>query len=520
MSIYKVFLSHTREDQETALHVCAVLEAEGIQCWLASRDAISSDDAAAVTLEAIRNSDLVLLIFSVSANASPYVLREIERAIAYERPVLSIHLDDSVPNASLEYYLNLWQWLEAPGGVEGRNEEIVTAVRRQLAGPSRKDKAPLQTAAVPPEAAEKPDSAGEAGAEPAQGAASLRRSWRRTWVIALVSAVVVAAIGLGLGLGLQRHTIWTELLPSGALPDGRAKSSVAYESSRDSVIVFGGINTTGRLSDTWAYDPVGNQWTDLDPPGTAPSPRDGGSMAYDPNTKTLILFGGFGDQDLRSDTWAYDPAANRWTALNPSGAVPHPRAGQSMVYDPITRRIILFGGVYLDSTGTEELKLNDTWAYDPAANSWAELKPAGTPPSARAAQATAYDSSKGLMIIFGGVPPGAALNDTWAYDPARNSWTELRPSGTLPEARYGASMVYDPPRGRMVMFGGRGDDLLADTWEYDSSTNSWTEVKRVGEQPEARWAPTLVFSEPADHVVMFGGAAERAALMDTWAYTR
>ena len=87
-------------------------------------------------LEAIRTSDLVLLIFSASANASPTVLRDIERAIAYERPVLSLHLDDATPNASLEYYLNLWQWLDASGGVEDKRDDILAAVRAQLAGTS------------------------------------------------------------------------------------------------------------------------------------------------------------------------------------------------------------------------------------------------------------------------------------------------------------------------------------------------------------------------------------------------
>ena len=122
------------EDQAAASRVCEILEADGIGCWLASRDATARKDKAAANLQAIRTSDLVLLIFSSSANASPNVLRDIERAISYERPVLSLHLDDAVPNASLEYYLNLWQWLDASGGVEDKREDIVAAVRGQLAG--------------------------------------------------------------------------------------------------------------------------------------------------------------------------------------------------------------------------------------------------------------------------------------------------------------------------------------------------------------------------------------------------
>ncbi len=209
-----VFLSYTGRDEEAATRVCTLLEADGIGCWLASRDATSSEDKASATIEAIRRSDLVLLIFSASANSSPYVLREIERAIAYERPVLSIHLDDAVPNPSLEYYLNLWQWLDAPGSLEERREEIVAAVRRQLAGtPGPQLFEPDSPA--PSETTEEPEPL------PPEDVPHPRRRRLRTWIIALALAVLVAAVSLGLilGLGVTREgDIWTELTPEGARP--------------------------------------------------------------------------------------------------------------------------------------------------------------------------------------------------------------------------------------------------------------------------------------------------------------
>ncbi len=517
MFTHRVFVSHTKEDQEAASRVCALLEADGIRCWLASRDAISGEDEAAATIGAIRDADLVLLIFSASANTSPYVLREIERAIAYERPVLSIHLDSAVPNPSLEYYLNLWQWLEAPEGVEERRGAIVAAVRRQLAGTTQRGQPLEGDRVVPPEAAE------ESEVSRPQEATSQRRQRRKTWVVALMCAALIVALGLGLGLGLQRQgSTWTELLPTGGLPEARERLGVAYESSKDSMIMFGGINSTSIFDDTWAYDPVANRWTDLDPPGTVPSKRYGHSMAYDPNTHRVILFGGLDDQAARSDTWAYDPIANRWNELNPPGATPSPRGAAVMVYDPITRRMVLFGGVYWRSTSSEEVRLNDTWAYDPVANTWTELKPSGEVPSARAAYAMTYDNSKGLLILFGGNDPND-LGETWGYDPAVNKWTELKPSGTLPPARMSSSMAYDSGRGRAIMYGGwpgTGGVLLDDTWEYDSNTNSWTEIKPVGEIPGARRSPSLVYCESARRVVMLGGATQTAAINDTWAYTR
>jgi hypothetical protein len=84
-------------------------------------------------------------------------------------------------------------------------------------------------------------------------------------------------------------------------------------------------------------------------------------MFFDPSTRRLIVFGG-GYRDgsiVLNDIWAYEPSANTWTNLNPSGTLPPKRAAQSIVYDQVTHRFGMFGGWNGDSI------LNDTWVYDP-----------------------------------------------------------------------------------------------------------------------------------------------------------
>ncbi len=117
----------------------------------------------------------------------------------------------------------------------------------------------------------------------------------------------------------------------------------------------------------------------------------------------------------------------------------------------------MFGGF------RDTVTFNDTWAYDLAANTWTDLSPEGAVPFARLAMSLVYDAASGLMIMFGG-----GSNDTWAYDPTVNTWSDITPEGTLPSAREDQSMVYEPSSGQMVMFGGfsstEGD--LGDTWVY------------------------------------------------------
>ncbi len=82
-------------------------------------------------------------------------------------------------------------------------------------------------------------------------------------------------------------------------------------------------------------------------------------MVYDSGASRVILFGGGADTYL-NDTWAYDPSANTWTILNPGGSLPSARAFPTMVYDSAAGQVIIFGG----STGSAgDIFFDDTWAY-------------------------------------------------------------------------------------------------------------------------------------------------------------
>jgi hypothetical protein len=207
---HRVFLSYATEDRDIASRVCRFLEAEGICCWLPSREGRKARTSSTAVLQALRDADLVLLIFSASANSSPYVLREVERAVAYERPVLSVHVDDAVPNPSLEYYLNLWQWIDGSGKVEDKRAEIVAAVLTRLASPGA---AAINQSSVPVA-----DAAGQkARTRDLKGSSRRLRSRRGVALITASAVLAAAGLGLGLGLGLT-HGGETWMRASAAVP--------------------------------------------------------------------------------------------------------------------------------------------------------------------------------------------------------------------------------------------------------------------------------------------------------------
>ena len=176
---------------------------------------------------------------------------------------------------------------------------------------------------------------------------------------------------------------------TGHVADSTVRASTAFDPATGTVVLFGGTATatTTYYGDTWTWN--GTTWTELSP-ATAPRPaltppwpttrpparwccsagptppappgrhldlerhhldrtvpghaaRPPGayaSMAYDPATGDMVLFGGYG------------PAAP-WPTPGPGTAPPGPssrrpsppaRGDASMAYDPATGQLVLFGG--------------------------------------------------------------------------------------------------------------------------------------------------------------------------------
>lgn len=515
---HRVFLSHATEDRERATEVCTLLEAEGIDCWIAPRDVKGGLDYAAAILEAIRSSDLVFLLFSAHANSSPYVVREIERAVAYGRPVLSLRLDDAVPDPSMEYHLN--EWLEVPDAIADHQQQIVDAVQARLA--------------QSPGVAVGSDRGKTGVASSAPAARQVRDRWwarwtgRRLWWLTVASAMVLAVLGLGLGLGLGRtahatalvpdHGRWTQLAPVGTLPPERCYQRMVQDPSTGRFILFGGQDRQyAALGDTWSYDPVGDAWTNLQPSGDLPPARWGHSLVYDPITHTVLLFGGRNETVRFNDTWSYSPSANTWTRLVPTGTIPPERSGFGAVYDPSAGRFFVFGGA------SGDVARNDLWAFDSTAMAWTELSPSGVPPSPRLMPQLAYDPATHRVILFGGCDENTDFNDIWAYSAASNTWTQLHPSGSLLPARgNGCAMAYDSALGVMILFGGDSDYTQVwynDVWAYDCRLESWIELRPTGSLPLPRAGLSMAYDPSTNRLVVFGGASEIGVVNDTWAFT-
>ena len=134
----EVFISYASEDEWAAQRICAALEPEGLDCWMAPRDVPPGGDWVQSIMGAISASRLLVLVLSRASNASGHVLREVERAVHRDLPVLPVRIDDTVPGGNLAYFVSGSHWFDAPGAdLNGRGGLLVGAARDLLADPTR-----------------------------------------------------------------------------------------------------------------------------------------------------------------------------------------------------------------------------------------------------------------------------------------------------------------------------------------------------------------------------------------------
>lgn len=144
-------------------------------------------------------------------------------------------------------------------------------------------------------------------------------------------------------------------------PQGRYEAAVAFDSARNRMVMFGGLNEVGVQSTTWTL--TEGRWSRLPDPG--PPARQGAAMAYDAERDRIVLFGGEVEGgESCSATW--ELAGDQWERVDAPG--PSCRTHPAMTYDAEARRVLLFGGA--TEGGCAEGACQETWAYDGA---WTRL---------------------------------------------------------------------------------------------------------------------------------------------------
>jgi len=314
---------------------------------------------------------------------------------------------------------------------------------------------------------------------------------------------------------------WAQSSPRSSPPAGQALAATEPSTGRVLLVTTCcalAAVPTGERMQTWRW--TGGDWMLL---GPAPGWVTTAALVSDPWDGTVVMVADGGEQKAATFTWdgaawssvaratteppitpgtrpalAYDPGAHAvldvvtddqgahhtWMLTTGHGWSEVPDAGGPPVIgkvldEPVDGRAMLYGGLDADTEFTQR------WFW--TSGTWTESlqpPPVAALPVAGFGEAVGADPRTDGLVMFGG---SNSTDQTWVWSGA--SWSQEFFSVPFPDARLGASMVYDPVAGATLLVGGRLDDgtLAGDMWEWGGT--EWSRLPVSGVPPPTVQAP-------------------------------
>lgn len=331
--------------------------------------------------------------------------------------------------------------------------------------------------------------------------------------IATPGPAAIAAPAMAFHLGTQRMVLftgapanatwtfdgatWTQVQPS-TTPVGSSTSRMCTDVQRDRVHLL-----VERSPPLWSWDGV--DWTPSIP---VPEPYVEAGFACDLNGHTLLVGGNRVVTSApffltltrpRAEVWQIDASGGQ--RLDEGG--PPPGQATQLAYDASRARVVAYNVM------PESVDQTATWEWD--RDRWYEVPSLRLPHTI--GTRICYDDGRGVTVRFGGIAFNGLFpslpNDL--HELSASGWTALAPGG--PAGRMFHTMVYDPLRAVVMLFGGTNlASPLGDTWLWDGT--SWTQV--LGAGPPARQRHQMAFDIVRGRAVLFGGVSSPGVLTDTW----
>ncbi len=238
----------------------------------------------------------------------------------------------------------------------------------------------------------------------------------------------------------------------------------------------------------------------LSPRHQVPAGLHSHDMVYDSARGVMVRFGGstetyvdpwfVADPGIVGETWEYSPPT--WVKRSSSG--PSPRINHAMAYDSQRGVTVLFGGRYREPTFNSEWQyFSDTWEWNGV--SWSLRSTAGPAPMAGAAMT--YDSVRQRVLLVGG--------GTWEWN--GSTWTQRLVA--TPQVD-GHVLAFDTARSVGVLVGVSSN--IVGTWEWNG--NTWTQ-RAIG-APEYR--ACAVAYDPASNLTLLAGGGNGETLDELWGW--
>jgi hypothetical protein len=148
---------------------------------------------------------------------------------------------------------------------------------------------------------------------------------------------------------------------------------------------------------------------------------------------------------------------------------------------------------------------------------WAQVAAGNRGPAPRYDHSVVYDPVRNHLVIFGGRGSGT-FGDTWVFSFESKLWRQVQGAG--PPARFGQGTVYDAANRRMIVAMGEGSGFFNDVWTFDLERETWRQVKGTANNassPRTRYGQSAVL-DSRGRVIISHGFSDQGRFDDTWAF--
>ncbi|KAA9327168.1 T9SS type A sorting domain-containing protein [Hymenobacter busanensis] len=261
---------------------------------------------------------------------------------------------------------------------------------------------------------------------------------------------------------------WQQKAP---LPLPGRETAACFALNGKGYLVGGWTSPTQVYNDLWAYDPATNTWAQL---ADLPVAGRHNAVGLAIGGQGYVGTGRSATNVRQRDWWQYSPATNQWTRkADVPGALRANGFGFAVA-----------GLGYVGAGYSGNAELVDFYAYDPATDTW--TRRADYPGAARTYVGT-FTLNDAIGYAVGGYNgfTTASSAETWAFDPATNTWTRRAdlPAGRATPVAWGLNGRGYAGSGLSV----NNTTPHADFWTYDPAANTWAAVASLGGGPRG-WA--------------------------------
>jgi hypothetical protein len=140
---HTVFISHSVKDndQEVANLVYDYLDKNEIKCFMDTKDLVPGISFPEQITTAIKESRVVVLVFSANSDSSKNVQNEVAIASDSKVPIITLRIENTMP-MKLAFFIMATQWLDAfPPPVKNHLPKLLDAIK-QLSDSKQEDKPP------------------------------------------------------------------------------------------------------------------------------------------------------------------------------------------------------------------------------------------------------------------------------------------------------------------------------------------------------------------------------------------